>query len=52
MLALLWAAAAAAAEPRVINIGWTGGSNWTALPDRIAAERVSILSTAINTTPT
>lgn len=52
MTVLLWATAAAAAEPRVINIGWTGGSSWTALPDRIAAERVSILSTAINTTPT
>ena len=27
------------AEPKVLNIGWTGGSAWTALPDRIAAER-------------
>src|SRR5438067_5764542 len=28
-----------AAEPKVVNIGWTGGSAWTALPDRIASER-------------
>ncbi|MET0583452.1 MAG: ABC transporter substrate-binding protein, partial [Candidatus Binatia bacterium] len=28
-----------AAESKVLNIGWTGGSAWTALPDRIAAER-------------
>lgn len=28
-----------AAEPKVLNIGWTGGSNWTALPFRVAAER-------------
>ena len=28
-----------AAEAPVINIGWTGGSSWTALPDRIANER-------------
>lgn len=27
------------AEPKVLNIGWTGGSAWTALPDRIAVER-------------
>jgi NitT/TauT family transport system substrate-binding protein len=27
------------AEPKAINIGWTGGSAWTALPDRIASER-------------
>jgi ABC-type nitrate/sulfonate/bicarbonate transport system substrate-binding protein len=30
---------ALAAEPKVLNIGWTGGSAWTALPDRIASER-------------
>jgi NitT/TauT family transport system substrate-binding protein len=30
---------AASAEPKVINIGWTGGSAWTALPDRVALER-------------
>lgn len=29
----------AAAEPKTINIGWTGGSGWTALPDRVASER-------------
>jgi NitT/TauT family transport system substrate-binding protein len=28
-----------AAEPKVVNIGWTGGSGWSALPDRVAAER-------------
>lgn len=22
-----------AAEPKVVNIGWTGGSGWSALPD-------------------
>lgn len=27
------------AEPKVLNVGWTGGSGWTALPDRIAVER-------------
>jgi NitT/TauT family transport system substrate-binding protein len=27
------------AETKAINIGWTGGSGWTALPDRIAKER-------------
>lgn len=35
----VWLASAMGAEQRVINIGWTGGSNWTALPDRIASER-------------
>ena len=30
---------AGGAEPRILNIGWTGGSSWTALPDRIATER-------------
>ena len=30
---------ALSAEPKVINIGWTGGSAWTALPDRVAMER-------------
>jgi len=32
-------AALSAAEPKVLNIGWTSGSNWTALPFRVAAER-------------
>lgn len=32
-------AVAAAAEPKVINVGWTGGSSWSALPDRTATER-------------
>ena len=27
------------AELKSLDIGWTGGSAWTALPDRIAAER-------------
>ena len=27
------------AEPKALNIGWTGGSAWTALPDRVAMER-------------
>jgi ABC-type nitrate/sulfonate/bicarbonate transport system substrate-binding protein len=30
---------AGSAEPKVLNIGWTGGSGWTALPDRVAMER-------------
>jgi len=34
-----WVTLAASAEPKVINIGWTGGSAWTALPDRVALER-------------
>ncbi len=29
----------AGAEVKVINIGWTSGSNWTSLPFRVAAER-------------
>lgn len=33
------ARATSAAEPKVVNIGWTGGSGWTALPDRVASER-------------
>jgi NitT/TauT family transport system substrate-binding protein len=37
--ALYWAHPAASAEPKVLNIGWTGGSGWTALPDRVAMER-------------
>ncbi|HTN71237.1 MAG TPA: ABC transporter substrate-binding protein [Methylomirabilota bacterium] len=28
-----------AAEPKTLNIGWTGGSSWSSLPDRIAGER-------------
>lgn len=27
------------AETKVLNVGWTGGSGWTALPDRVALER-------------
>jgi ABC-type nitrate/sulfonate/bicarbonate transport systems, periplasmic components len=38
-LAILATSAVFAAESKVLNIGWTGGSAWTALPDRIAAER-------------
>lgn len=37
--ALFVASAINAAETRVLNIGWTGGSGWTALPDRVAMER-------------
>jgi ABC-type nitrate/sulfonate/bicarbonate transport system substrate-binding protein len=37
--ALVMAAAVNAAETKVLNIGWTGGSGWTALPDRVAMER-------------
>ena len=43
VLFVLWGtgptALAVSAEPKVLNIGWTGGSAWTALPDRIALER-------------
>jgi len=38
-LLLSWANFAQSAEPKPINIGWTGGSAWTALPDRVAMER-------------
>src|SRR6476661_8258118 len=38
-LAVLATSAVFAAELKAINIGWTGGSAWTALPDRIASER-------------
>ncbi|HEX6768657.1 MAG TPA: ABC transporter substrate-binding protein, partial [Candidatus Binatia bacterium] len=34
-----WAHFALSAEPKALNIGWTGGSAWTALPDRLAMER-------------
>src|SRR6185369_3598297 len=39
LVAIVWSLSAHAAAPKVLNIGWTGGSAWTALPDRIAAER-------------
>jgi len=43
ILTVLWVvgrvAFANAAEPRTLNIGWTGGTAWTALPDRVAMER-------------
>ena len=39
LAAIVWSSSANAAEPKALNIGWTGGSAWTALPDRIAAER-------------
>jgi ABC-type nitrate/sulfonate/bicarbonate transport system substrate-binding protein len=38
-LATGWISAAKAAEPKVLNIGWTGGTSWSALPDRTAGER-------------
>src|SRR5215467_6666672 len=28
-----------AADPKLVNIGWTGGSSWTSLPDRVASEK-------------
>ena len=34
-----WGGLALSAEPKVLNIGWTGGTAWTALPDRVAQER-------------
>ena len=33
------AVAAQAAETKYINVGWTSGSNWTALPFRVANDR-------------
>jgi ABC-type nitrate/sulfonate/bicarbonate transport system substrate-binding protein len=39
VLAMASASATNAAEPKVLNVGWTSGSNWTALPFRVAAER-------------
>jgi ABC-type nitrate/sulfonate/bicarbonate transport system substrate-binding protein len=39
LLTLFCRAELTAAEPRLINIGWTSGSNWTSLPFRVAAER-------------
>jgi NitT/TauT family transport system substrate-binding protein len=36
---VLWGEVAPAAEPRTLNVGWTGGTAWTALPDRVAMER-------------
>ena len=38
-LATGWISVAHAAEPKVLNIGWTGGTSWSALPDRTAGER-------------
>src|SRR4029077_7504594 len=38
-LATGWISAAQAAEPKVLNIGWAGGTRWGALPDRTAGER-------------
>ena len=28
-----------AADPKLVNIGWTGSSSWTSLPDRVASEK-------------
>jgi len=39
VLVALSVALASAADPKVLNLGWTGASNWTALPFRVAAER-------------
>ena len=38
-LATGWSPGAQAVEPKVLNIGWTGGTSWSALPDRTAGER-------------
>jgi len=39
VLVALSVALASAADPKALNLGWTGASNWTALPFRVAAER-------------
>ncbi len=39
VLAAAWASVATGAEPKVINIGSSGGLSWTSMPDRIASER-------------
>lgn len=39
VLTTVMAVGAFGAESKVLNVGWTGGSAWTALPDRIAVER-------------
>ena len=39
LLGVVWVSSTNAAEPKILNVGWTGGSNWTALPFRVAAER-------------
>ena len=39
LLATALATTANGAEPKTLNVGWTGGSAWTALPDRVAMER-------------
>ena len=35
-LVISFAGSGKAAEPKVINVGWTGGSAWTALPFQVA----------------
>jgi len=39
LMSIAWRLSGQAADVKVLNIGWTGGSAWTALPDRIANER-------------
>jgi ABC-type nitrate/sulfonate/bicarbonate transport system substrate-binding protein len=39
LFATTLASTANGAEPKTLNVGWTGGSAWTALPDRVAMER-------------
>ena len=39
LFATTLATTANGAEPKTLNVGWTGGSAWTALPDRVAMER-------------
>jgi hypothetical protein len=35
LFTVIWTSIAIAAEPKTINIGWSGGSSWSSLPDRI-----------------
>jgi NitT/TauT family transport system substrate-binding protein len=38
-LIIRFAASGETAEPKVINVGWTGGSAWTALPFQVAVDK-------------
>ena len=38
LLVFGFSAEAASAESKLINIGWTGGSNWTSLPYLVAVD--------------
>jgi ABC-type nitrate/sulfonate/bicarbonate transport system substrate-binding protein len=39
ILAVVFAADGESAETKVIDMGWTGGSNWTSLPYQVAIDR-------------